>query len=200
VCARMTSGDQLSTPAVVAHGRLVILGDDNRRLHEEIIDAGGYLREGRFVRMNVTETKQAFSSATDTDAPDRVKQALTRLWTGHSEQLLRALEARMRDRTSGLQKALGDRCEKEISDLTAILNELDRSIRDQMRKPLPEQYELWPEHEMSQLKRDMAALESRLKRIPGEIDQETKAIRDRYARPTPRLFPVAVTYLVPRGT
>lgn len=200
VCARMTSGDQLSTPAVVAHGRLVILGDDNRRLHEEIIDAGGYLKEGRFVRMNVTETKQALSSATDTDAPDRVKQALTRLWTGHSEQLLRALEARMRDRTSGLQKALGDRCEKEIADLTAILNELDRSIRDQIRKPLPEQYELWPEHEMSQLKRDVAALESRLKRIPGEIDQETKAIRDRYASPTPRLFPVAVTYLVPRGT
>ena len=32
--------------------------------------------------------------------------------------------------------------------------------------------------------------------IPAEIARETAAIRDRYRKPTPRLFPVAGTYLV----
>jgi hypothetical protein len=33
--------------------------------------------------------------------------------------------------------------------------------------------------------------------IPNEIAQETATIRARFANPQPRLFPVAVTYLVP---
>ena len=34
--------------------------------------------------------------------------------------------------------------------------------------------------------------------IPGEIEKETEAIRARFADPQPRMFPVAVTFLVPR--
>ena len=37
----------------------------------------------------------------------------------------------------------------------------------------------------------------RMAQIPGEIEQETAQIRARYADPQPRLFPVAVTFLVP---
>jgi hypothetical protein len=33
--------------------------------------------------------------------------------------------------------------------------------------------------------------------IPEEIEKETAAIRDRFADPEPRMFPVAVTYLIP---
>jgi hypothetical protein len=37
----------------------------------------------------------------------------------------------------------------------------------------------------------------RLEQIPGEIEAEQAAIRDRFADLQPRLFPVAVTFLVP---
>ena len=37
-----------------------------------------------------------------------------------------------------------------------------------------------------------------MERIPAEIEQEEKTIRARYARPAPRLFPVALTYLIPQ--
>jgi hypothetical protein len=36
-----------------------------------------------------------------------------------------------------------------------------------------------------------------LKEIPSEIERETAAIKARYADPQPRMFPVAVTFLVP---
>ena len=53
----------LTHPVVIAHGRIVVLGGDNHRLHEEIITAGGALIEGRFSRLNVGETKAALEAA-----------------------------------------------------------------------------------------------------------------------------------------
>ena len=49
-----------------------------------------------------------------------------------------------------------------------------------------------------QRERDLAALRNRLKEIPGEIDRESNYIRSRFANPSDRLFPVAVTWLIPR--
>ena len=37
----------LQHPVVIAHARLVVIGGDSHRLHEELIQAGGELREGR---------------------------------------------------------------------------------------------------------------------------------------------------------
>ena len=42
-------------------------------------------------------------------------------------------------------------------------------------------------------------LAARLAELPAELARETEAIRLRYADPQPRLFPVAVTFLVPEG-
>ncbi|KKL69031.1 hypothetical protein LCGC14_2119050, partial [marine sediment metagenome] len=38
---------------------------------------------------------------------------------------------------------------------------------------------------------------ARAMEIPGEIERETEAIRARFANPQARMFPVAVTFLVP---
>ena len=53
----------LETPAVFAHARLVVIGGDSQRLHEEIITAGGEIREGRFRRLNVGEVQAALGAA-----------------------------------------------------------------------------------------------------------------------------------------
>ena len=44
--------------AVVAHARLVVIGGDSQRLHEEIITAGGQIREGRFSRFGSLKEMQ----------------------------------------------------------------------------------------------------------------------------------------------
>ena len=43
----------------------------------------------------------------------------------------------------------------------------------------------------------MAFLRDRVKQIPGENELETAAIRARFADPQARMFPVAVTFMVP---
>src|SRR5207244_6695371 len=55
VSACVVDDSALTHPVVIAHGRIVVLGGDNHRLHEEIITAGGALIEGRFSRLNVGE-------------------------------------------------------------------------------------------------------------------------------------------------
>ncbi|MCK6478838.1 MAG: DISARM system SNF2-like helicase DrmD [Planctomycetes bacterium] len=187
----------LDAPAVIAHGRIVVLGGDNQRLHEEIIAAGGRLREGRFSRMNVGEIDRALSAAQPEKTSKTVQGRLAGLWSSLRPSLLSSLEARMKERTENLQRSLEERAEKEVADVRAILEELRRSIHEELADRGPEQLQLWPEMEREEFKRNQDALRARAKEIPEEIVRETAAIRARYTSPKARLFPVAVTFLVP---
>jgi len=197
VTARLLPSHMSDDPLVIAHGRIVVLGGDNQRLHEEIIAAGGVLRQGRFARSNVGEVRDALAAALPYVAPEAIQQRLAGIWPQHADALLAALEARMRDRTAGLQRALEERAEKESADIRAILTELRTSILRELHEPEVQQLHLFKLAEREQLERNMDSLKERVERIPEEIERETAAIRARYADLTPRLFPVAVTYLVP---
>jgi hypothetical protein len=103
----------------------------------------------------------------------------------------------MKDRTSGLQKKLGERAEKEAQDITAILLELKKAIDTELDEPEYQQLSLFEDNEKDQFERNKDFLRDRSKAIPAEIKRETAAIKSRYADPQPRMFPVAVTILVP---
>ena len=199
ITARIVPDNVLQHPAVVAHARLVVIGGDCHRLHEEIIAVGGLLREGRFIRFSsLREMQDALGAATDEQPSAAVQKKLLALWPKSSESLRQALEARMRDRTDGCKKELAERAEKEAGDITAILTELQKTIQDELDQASDEvQLQLFSTPEKEQYDRNADALRARLRAIPGEIEKETEAIRARFADPQPRMFPVAVTYLVP---
>ncbi len=81
--------------------------------------------------------------------------------------------------------------------MTAILRDLERSIRDELATEFPAQLTLWTDPEREQLERNRESLQARLEQIPREIEREEAAIQARYAGVDPRLFPVAVVFLVP---
>jgi hypothetical protein len=202
VTACIVEDSALSNPVVIAHGRIVVLGGDNHRVHEEIIAAGGALIEGRFTRLNVGETKAALQSATDVPVPEVIQVRFRSLWPKHQEQLMAALEARRVERTKNLEKNFEEIAEKEVDKLRTVMTELQRAIREELeRKDGPQM--LLPlatgdDEARAQAQRDVAALRRRLDEIPSEIKSESAHLRDRYRNPSARLFPVAVTYLIPR--
>ena len=105
VTARVVPDSALQHLAVVAHARLVVIGGDSQRLHEEIITAGGPIREGRFSRFgSLKEMQDVLAAATDEEPSEPVKEKLLRLWRDIAEPLHQALEARTKDRTDGLKK------------------------------------------------------------------------------------------------
>lgn len=196
--ARMVSDSALTTPAVLIHGRLLVLGGDNQRVHEEIIVAGGLIREGRFNRMNVGQVEKAVEAATGESAPGFIEDKLKELWASVEAPLIQALEARMKERTANLQKSLDERSEREVANFTAVINELERSIRETLNTKDSIQLPLeWTPEEKQQRELDINSLQARLAELPAELARETEHLRDRYKDPQPRLFPVAVTFLVP---
>jgi superfamily II DNA or RNA helicase len=199
VTARMVPSHVLDTPVIVAHARLLILGSDNTRLHEELIAAGGYLREGRFTRMNEGQLRDALSAALDAPVSPAFQQRLAGQWDRHRDPLLQSLEVRLQERSASLRRKLADRAATEQRDITTILRELQNSIHQELARPAVVQLELsgFTGDERQQYDRDMAALAARAEQIDHEIEQETRRIQRRFADPQPRLFPVAVTYLVP---
>ncbi len=190
-----------ATPAVVAHARLVIVGGDSQRLHEELLTAGGEIREGRFRRMNVGQVRDLLDAGSDQPAPERVQEQLLALWPALRPALMQSLEVRSADRTQSLQAQLAERAAKEAADIRSVLEELARSITAELNEPEVVQLSLnlWPQTEREQFQRNQAALRKRLTEIPGEIEAETQRVLARFADPQARLFPVAVTFLAPEG-
>jgi ERCC4-related helicase len=199
ITARLVPDHVLNAPAVIGHARLVVIGGDSHRLHEEVITAGGMLKEGRLSRVNIGEVEKLLAAATNDEPAEPMRTHLLELWDKFAPALAQSLETRMKDRTTGLQKKLGERAEKEAEDIRAILLELKKAIDTELDTTemktgfLPG---LEPVEE-EQFKRNKDFLFERSKSIPAEIERETAAIKSRYADPQPRMFPVAVTFLVP---
>ena len=197
VTARMVPNHALTAPVAVAHARLVLVGGEGMRLHEEVITAGGEIAQGKFKRFNVSQVQAALEAGTQQPVSEKTQGQLQSIWQNLEAPLGQALEARMKDRLDGMQKLLLERKEKEIADVRAILGELEAMIRKELADPEYRQMELWSASERDQLKRNEQALRLRLAQIPEELEKEIAAIEERYAAPQPRLFPVAVTFLVP---
>jgi ERCC4-related helicase len=197
ITARLVPNHVLNTPAVVAHARLVVIGGDSHRLHEEIITSGGLVKEGRYSRLNLGELDKLLAAATNDAAYEPMQKHLIKLWDRFAPPLAQGLEARMNDRISGLQKKLAERADKEAEDIQAILLELKKAIDTELDDSEYQQFTLFDDPEKEQFERNRDFLRARSKAIPAEIKRETAAIRSRYADPQPRMFPVAVTFLVP---
>lgn len=199
VTARIVPRAALRSPAVLAHARLTVVSSDSHRLHEELITAGGIIQDGRLERWNVTQTGEVLAAATNVEPPETIRHRMTELWPQLTRSLLSALDARGRDRTDSIRKQLADRSEDEIGKITATLHELEAAIRNEVQRAPDPQLSLFSEAERDQEQRNRDFLVSRLTELPAELDREIEAIRRRYTDPQPRLFPVAVTFLVPEG-
>ena len=197
VTARTVPNHLLDTPAVIAHARLVVIGGDSHRLHEQIITAGGRIHQGRFRRLNVSQRQELLESALDTAASAQIKERLINLWPTVKQGLERSLDVRVVERTAGIERLLREREDKDLADIEVILTELAKAIEQELAEPEYRQLELFTDNERSQLSRNTQALQARLERIPSEIKAEKRAVRTRYADPQPRQFPVAVTFLIP---
>ena len=200
VTARVVPNDIIDTPAVIAHARLVVIGGDSYRLHEEIISAGGTIQQGKWGgRLNQTQLETAQSALTTEEPSAKVKEILLELYPQFTSRLATVLEARLKERKAGIHRQLSARADKEAKDIAAILTELKTSIESELDSSYYQQLTLpgmtTPEEE--QFGRNKDAMRARAQEIPGEIERETEAIRARFANPQARMFPVAVTFLVP---
>jgi len=183
----------LPAPAIIAYGRLLVLGETHQKLHEELIVAGGFLQEGRFRRMNVGEVQNAIDHARPELPPKSMLDTLEGLWATLEKPLNDSLLARTKDRTENLDKMLMELAQREKRNVAEILNELRQTLEAGLATP--DQLEF--DYDVSGRDRGIEILRRRIEQIPREIIAEHEQIDRRFAGPTPRLFPIAVTFMVP---
>lgn len=199
VTARIVSDDAADELIALAHARLVITGAAGHRLHEEVIVAGGRVRNGRFARITaVGDVIRLANAPTLGIAPAKAVKPFIDAWETVSEGLLTSLNRREQDRAESLASKLAARAEEDATAVRDVLEELRRSIQAELDdvNGSVRQLELFGD-ERAQYDRDVDALRHRLEQIPVEIETESAAVRRRYREPTPRLFPAAVEFLVP---
>jgi len=199
VTVRTVADDVVNTPAVVVVSRLVITGGNHHRLHEELTFAGGYLGDKSFRREEgVAKVQEWLDQAKPALLSDAVFKSLHDRFDQSQSAILQTVEARSKDRLKFLTNTLQSRKQREQADISTVLDELEKSIQDELKKDhLPTQFSLFSEDERTQVRRDTAALEARLVRIPSERKLEAQAIETRYAKLNDRTFPVAVIFLMP---
>jgi hypothetical protein len=201
VTVRSLPDDQIEGYAVVIVSRLVITGGNHHRLHEELTLSGGYLRDQSFRREeSVTRAQQWLDGSKQLVASDELFESLRVRFDSLNTGILQSVDSRSKDLLKSLSNKLQNRKKQETDDIGTVLDELEKSIKNELMKDqLPEQFSLFSEDERTQLRRDKAALESRLQRIPSERVQEVETIEARYAKLEDRTFPVAVIFLVPQS-
>lgn len=199
VTVRTVPDAQIDGPAVVVVSRLVVTGGNHHRLHEELTVSGGYLRDQAFRREEgVTRVQQWLDEAKPITAAPSLFDVLRTRFDRQQEAILKAVDARSKERLRFLTNTLQARKQQEIDDIGTVLDELEKAIQSELKKEQqPEQLSLFTEDERTQLRRDIAALEARLARIPDERQMEIQAIEARYAKLDDRTFPVAVIFVVP---
>ena len=201
VTVRALPDGRIEGPTVVVMSRLVVTGGNHHRLHEELTEAGGYLRDAGFRREErVTEVRRWLEESKPAALSDSTFDALRTRFEKQRDAILAAVEARSKDRLRFLVNTIDTRKRKEADDIRQILDDLERALNAEIAaEHQPVQLSLFSEDERTQLKRDRAALEARLARIPKEREQELRSIEERHSSATDHTFPVAVVLLVPNS-
>ncbi len=195
--------DVAEGPVVAAYSRLVLVGADGHRLHEEVFAAGGLVRDGRFARLGVGALDRVLQAAFDPSArpvPAAVADTIAAMWERASPGLRNAIETRAGEREQSLRGKLDERQREETKRITGVLDQLAQSIRDALSEPeQADQLSLWDDTERDQLRRDRDAWRIRLASVPEEQARETNLIRERYATTNVLFFPAALVVCVPES-
>ena len=201
IAVRSMPDSELEGPAVIAVSRLAVTGGSHHRLHEELTEAGGYLRDSTFRREDrVTEVRRWLQDSTPAVVSDATFSALRARFDRHQDAILASIDARSKERLRFLSNSIDARKVRESDDIRQVLDDLDKALRSELLADRePQQLSLFSEDERIQLRRDHSALEARLARIPMEREQEVRGIDIRYSNVRDHTFPVAVILLVPQS-
>ena len=185
--------------------RLVLVGPDGSRLHEEVLVAARAVPEaGRSRRLDVEErrfeaVRIAIEKALEPDAcrPVATSDArrLADQWPELRELLAGDVAARAAARKSGLERDLQQREAEELQRVDAITEHMRRTLADALAGA-PTHYQPTldelDEPEKEQLLVDRTAWQARLDGLDDERDRERTAVSRRYRGARELTFPVAV--------
>ena len=198
-------------PLVAVFARLVLVGADGRRLHEEIILSGRIVPpSGRSRRVELEESRHealhsSVEDALEPDAcrlaPQAAREDFARRWSELEPLLANDVQLRAKERKSRLQRELDQNEAKETRDVEAVFTQLKANLDTALEGPGTVQLTLdqLDELEKHQFERDREAWKARRDGLEEEKQRELDAIKRRYENVRELVFPFAIALCVPEG-
>ncbi len=202
---RVVTDPLITEPVILLVSRLVAIGSAGVKLHEELVLAGGEIRQFELspAPQEWLEKAMAVPGAFP-QIPQKVGDALRRFFAGHEQALRNELAARVQEREKTIRQQLRSRAVDEARQVRALIDErvkeIDRRIKE-MVKELDAPGQFLPGFEpenLEQYRQDTQWLRGRRDQLFRERESEPQAVQRRYElRGAPRCFPLALLYLVP---
>ncbi|MFY9241273.1 MAG: hypothetical protein WAO78_20845 [Roseovarius sp.] len=144
ITVRSLPDEQLDGPAVVVLSRLIVTGGNHHRLHEELTEAGGYLREAGFRREDrVTEIRRWLDTSQPAAVSSATLEALRTRFDKQRDSILATVEARSKDRLRFLGNTIESRKKKEAEDIRQVLDDLEKALKSEIKAEDPAQTPTW---------------------------------------------------------
>jgi hypothetical protein len=199
----------LRGPVVVVIARLVVVGADGGRLHEEVVLAGRELPQaGRSKRLDLEQKAYASLRAAVEDAlePGACRPAaadprrtLARQWAELTPLLVEDVRRRAEAQRTSVHGDLERQRDRVVHDTAARYAQLRQTLLGALEGPGDVQLVLGDldAPERAQVDRDRRAWQTRLDRLEADRDAEVATLSARYADVRELVFPFAVVLAVP---
>jgi len=118
--------------------------------------------------------------------------------------LRKELSKRQAEQEKELKARLGERAKAEAASLKALVverqKEVHRRIQEMEKELKSAQLDMFDAQERDQYQRDLAWLRGRKEQLLKEVESEPAAVKARSElRGAPRVFPLALLYLLPES-
>jgi superfamily II DNA or RNA helicase len=192
--------------------RLVVVGADGRRLHEEVMLAARAVPpSGRSRRIELEQPRyaalrgaveEALEPSACRPASASARTAVAAQWAELEPLLGEDVRVRAAERLAALERDLARKQQDETRRTEGVFTQLRLTLETALEGPGPVQLTLddldtLDEAEIQQAERDRSAWQARLDGLDEERDQELAAISRRYAEARELVFPFAVAACVP---
>ena len=196
-------------PLVAVFARLVLVGADGRRLHEEIMLSARIVPPtGRSRRVELEERRHealyaAVEAALEPDAcrlaPEAARLDFADRWSELEPLLAGDVEQRAKERKERLQRTLDQREATEQRNVDTVFTQLKANLDSALDGPGAVQltFDQLDELEKHAYDRDRQAWVARRDGLAEEKQRELDAIRRRYENVRELVFPFAVALCVP---
>lgn len=198
-------------PVVLVFARLVVVGGDGGRPHEEIVLAARELPEsGRSKRLDLEQKaygalRSAVEAALEPEAcrlaPAGPRERLTEQWEELTPLLVEDLRRRAEAQLSALHTDLERQAEQALSDTRARYDQLRQTLRSALEGPGDVQLQLGDldAPERTQVERDRQLWQDRLDAIDVDVDRDAELapLTARFGNVRELVFPFAVVLTIP---
>ena len=210
--AELPADSDVDGPLVAVFSRLVVVGADGLRLHEEVMLTGRVLRPdgaGRSRRLELeaprnVAVREAVEAALDPGSarPPVGTQAQLRLaaeWDDLRAPLAEDVRVRSEQRMRSLARDFERRSADEMRRVNGVFDHLEAMLAGALEGDGTRQlsFDDLAVEQRQQWERDRLAWQARLDALPADRETELDAVRNRYAGLRELVFPFAVALVVP---